>query len=205
MSNKKDKVTIEVNANIYLKVIYPELLYTVQNSLSKRGIHFVDLNTGFLITGNMNIDTLGMISKKSLKKPAKNAGNTAHFLVPQKIKKVYNIEATINIYEPQDEKHPVIFTIQIIDENDLEFWQKIFIEIGQNHLYQKPSGEITSDVVFHLIPLTLPNPKDPQSVIKAMLDNIQKYQTSDKSSLDLLPGYAYPSFDSGYGDEGLDP
>ncbi len=200
-----DKKTIEINTNLFLKVIYPDLLYDVQNKLAKSGIIFIDLNTGFPISGNINIDTLGMISEKSLKKPNSSNQNVNHFLIPQKDNKIYNIEATINIYEPPSENEPSIFTIQIINENDLEFWQKIFIELGQHYIYQKPSGRICTEVIFHLVPLTLPNENDPESAIDAIRGNIQKYQTSNKSMLETLSGYVYPSFDSEAEDEGLDP
>lgn len=205
MTKKDDKKTIEINASLFLKVIYPDLLYDVQNKLSKTGIIFIDLNTGLAITGNINIDTLGMISKKSLKKPKNSKQNANHFLIPQEDKKIYDIEATINIYEPPSENEPSIFTIQIINENDLEFWQKIFIELGQRYIYQKPSGRICTEVFFHLVPLARPSGKDPKSAVEAIRGNIQKYQTSNNSRLDTLPGYTYPILDSEHEDEALDP
>lgn len=204
MTDKKTE-TIEINANLFLKVIDPDILYDVQRQLSQRGISFVDLNTGLIVSGNINIDTLGMISKKSLKKTKKPRGNAGHFLIPREVKKIYDIEATINIYESNNDNDPTIFTVQIIDENDLEFWQKLFIEIGQHYIYQKPSGRICTEVIFHLVPLTIPNAKDPESAINAIRGNIQKYLTHTKSSLDMLPGYVYPSLDFYESEDNVDP
>lgn len=203
--DKKEETSVQVNTNVFLQIVPPDLLYPVQNMLRDLGIHLIDLNTGFIIKGNINIDTLGMISKKSFKKPKKSKSNIVHFLIPPETNKAYDIEATINILEPQDEYHPVIFTIQVMDENDLDFWQNIFVQIGQKYLYQMPSGKIMSEAIFHVIPLTLPDPKDPKSAIQAMRGNIQRYSNSGRSNLDQISGYAYPSLDSGYGDEGLDP
>lgn len=205
MAINDDKKTIEINTNLFLKVVYPDLLYHVQNKLVEFGIIFIDLNTGLPISGNINIDTLGMIRNKSLKKPNSSNQNVNPFLIPQKDNKIYDIEATINIYEPPNENDPPIFTIQVIDENDLEFWQEIFIELGQYYIYQKPSGIICTEVIFHLVPLTLPNEKDPRSAINAIRGNIQKYSTDTGPSLKTLPGYVYPSIESEAEDEELDP
>lgn len=207
MTNKKNSTTqtVEVNTNLFLKIIYPEILYEVQDELTKRGIYFIDLNNGQIIKGNINIDTLGLISKKSFKKTKKAKGNTAHFLIPGDSQKVFDVEATINIYQTSNENDPTIFTVQIVNEKDLDFWYQIFVEIGQKYLYQLPTEEIKSTVIFHLVPLTLPSPKDPKSAIQAMLGNIQNYSAITKSGFDSLPGYAYPGSDFDEYDEELDP
>lgn len=201
----KNKVTIDVDTSLFINLVYPDLLYTVQNLLKQQGVQFIDLNTGLIVTGNLNINTLGMITKKSFKKSKKKKGNADHFLIPPKSQKIYDIEATINIYEPESPNDPTIFTIQVIDENDIEFWHETLVGVGQNFIYQKPSGRLGTEAVFQLIPLSLPNPKDPKSAIQAMLGNLQRYRSGEKTDLDMLPGYAYPSFDSDYGEEELDP
>ena len=199
------KKSVSIDSTLFVKVIYPDLLYDVQTKLSKSGIIFIDLNTGLPISGNINIDTSGMISEKSLKKTNSSNQNVNPSLIPQKYNQISHVAATINIYEPPSENEPSIFTIHIIKENDLEFWQKIFIELGQHYIYQKPSGRICTEVIFHLVPLTLPNENDPESAIDAIRGNIQKYLTNANSSLETLPGYVYPHLDSEVEDEGLDP
>lgn len=161
-------------------------MYNIQNQIKEFGVDFVDLNTGEIIKGNIYIDTLGMIVKKKIKKVKKQKETPLIFFYHHlKEKSSFDIEATINIYQPQNQNDPTIFTIQIIDEGNLKFWQRMVVEIGKVYLSQRASGEILPEVIFHLIPLTIPDPTDPESAIQAMLGNIQRYNASSKNSLNL--------------------
>ncbi len=203
---KKSASSVSVDSTLFVKVIYPDILYSVQNQLKEHGVDFIDLNNGEIVNGNINIDTLGMIVKKKVKKEKKSKGNATHFLLPPlEKKKIFDIEATINIYQPQSENDPTIFTVQVIDENNLKFWQRVFIDIGKAYLSQRASGEINPEAIFHLIPLTLPDPSDPKSAIQAMRGNIQRYSASSQNSLNLSSGLYYPEDEEFFDEEELNP
>lgn len=194
MSNNDDTDSIKVNISNFMNVVYPDFLYTIQNKFREYGVKFIDLNTGLIVEGNVNIDTLGMITKKSFKKTKKTKGNTSHYLIQPNKKRVYDVEATINIFQPTNDDNPDIITIQVVNQNDLKLWQDICLDIIRDYLYPEPNGRVKSKLIFHLIPLALPSRSNPQSAIQTMLDNIQNYQ-SKQLDFDMIPGYAIPAID----------
>mgnify|MGYP001580592712 CR=1 FL=1 len=179
------KKSFAVNPKVYLKVVRPNLLFKVQRAFQDRGITFVNLSNGQLIKGNVNTDTLGMVrdiraisQKATVGFPVKHKDSYSH----TDSQPIFNVEATINIFEPKKTKYPVIFTIRVVNQDDLEYWYNLSEEIGLGFLKlvwwrPKPTA------IFHIVPLTSPDQADPDSSISTMLSLIQGYQTEPSGNV----------------------
>lgn len=169
---------ITLDPNLYISIVDADFYFSVQKAFQALGVLFIDLNDGHIIRGHANIDTLGMLSKLPPEKPQKSYGIADRFLIPPNLPKIisYDVEATINIYEPKDSDEPCIFTIQIVNQNDLEVWYKIVAEVGKLFVEFNKFENKVPKAVFRLIPLAVPDETDPLSAISAMLGNIQRYR-----------------------------
>ncbi len=196
MSKKDQKViTIPLNPDLFIKKINNDLYYSVQSAFQDKGVSFVDLNNGHIIYGQINIDTIGMVLKLPPEKQATTSPMAAKFLIPPKIhKRIVDVEATLNIYEPKDTAEPIIFTIQVVNENDLDEWIKIIQDVGCKYVYLDEFQNKTTDMLFRVVGLAKPDPSDTtNSAVNAMLGNIQRYRANQGHNSDLISGfYVYP-------------
>lgn len=179
---KRSKIkTITLDPSFFISVIDADFYFSVQQAFQALGIFFIDLNNGRVINGNINIDTLGMVSKLPPLNTPKPQGNIVNFLLPAHPPKpiTVDVEATLNFYEPKDTIEPYIFTIQVVNQNELEFWYKIVAEVGKEYINLDKFENKFPQAIFRLIPLCLPTEADPASAISAMLGNIQRYRAGD--------------------------
>lgn len=200
--SKKDKktLTITVSPDLFIKKISNDLYYSVQSAFQEKGVSFVDLNNGHIIYGQINIDTIGMVLKLPPEKQAATSPAAAKFLIPPKAhKRIVDVEATLNIYEPKDTSEPIIFTIQVVDENNIDEWIKIIQDVGCKYIYLDEFQNKTTDILFRVVGLAKPDPGDPtNSAINAMLGNIQRYRANQGHNSDLISGfYVYPDLYEG--------
>lgn len=198
--NKKPK-TITLNPKFYITIVDANFYFSVQQAFQALGISLIDLNSGQIINGNANVDTLGLISKLPPEKEVPNRGNTSHFLFPDSTPKhkSYDIEATLNIFEPQDSNEPVMFTIQVLNQDEIEFWYKIVAEVGKNYVEMDEYNNLFATAIFHIVPLAIPNGQD-LSAIRTMQGNIQRYRPGGDSSGSSISGDYFSSSDW-YGNE----
>ncbi len=182
MAKKSKTKKVALDPKFFISIVDADFYFSVQQAFQALGISFVDLNNGQIITGNVNIDTLGMISKLPPEKDTLVRGNVRYFLIPFSAPKhkSYDIEATINIFEPPDSNRPVEFTIQVLNQNDLEFWYKTVAEVGKNYIDIDEFDNLFPRAVFRIVPLALPDGDD-LSAVRAMQGNIQRYRPGGDS------------------------
>lgn len=173
---RKKKITL--NPDMYIEIINPNFLFSLQRYFQSHGVIFIDLNTGQPIYGQANIDTLGMVT--SLPDDAKTKSNdkpNGFLLVPMEPKKVsVDVEAILTVYQPPENNENLI-TIQVVNYADLEKWYLLAAEVGKNFVELDEFNNTVTDTTFRLVPLTAPDPDDrTNSAVNAMLGNIQKYR-----------------------------
>lgn len=190
----KNKKTVTVSPDLFITIIETDFYFTVQKAFQDLGVTFIDLNNGHVITGQINIDTLGMIRgyKPSNGKQPENE-LSSHFLLPPKDQKepTFDVEATINIYEPK-ESSETIFTIQVININELSDWYNLAAQVGAQFIKLDEFENKVPAATFRIVPLTVPDPQNPNSSAQAMRNNIQRYSASNSSFYAVSDQSIYP-------------
>lgn len=197
MEKDEEIISISINPDMFLKKISNKLLFSVQQAFQEKGVTLVDLNNGHLVYGQVNIDTIGMVLDLKEDKKVDRGGTANNFLIPpKKHKKIVDVEATLNIYEPSDSAEPVIFTIQVVNENHLDRWIEIIQEVGCQYIYLDEFQNKVTEAIFRVVALAMPDPTDTtNSAVNTMLGNIQRYRANQGENSDLISGfYIYPSF-----------
>lgn len=167
-----------------VKIVDPELYYTVQIVLQAFGIILVDLSTGKHIHGQVNLPRIGLITPHthSAKKPP------IGFPLPHSIKKD---SITISENDPVDailicppeqeitgETQPLYLIIQVIDHRHLDDWESLLTEISL--VVSERFGRVRkAKVIFDLTSLCMPDPDDPDSARIAVLRQVQEYGFKD--------------------------
>lgn len=195
--NDEKIVNIPINPDLFIKKISNSLYYSVQAAFQEKGVSFVDLNNGHIIYGQVNIDTIGMVLSLPKEKEVNTNTVASKFLIPpKKHKKVVDVEATLNIFEPSDPNEPIIFTIQVVNENNLDDWIEVIQEVGCKYVYLDDFENKVCEILFRVVGLANPDPDDPtDSAVNTMLGNIQRYRANQGQNSDLISGfYIYPDF-----------
>lgn len=196
MANNKKSKKIALNPKFFITIVDANFYFSVQQAFQALGIQLIDLNNGQIINGNANVDTLGLISKLPPKKEVPDRGNTSHFLFPiSTLKhKSFDVEATLNIFEPSNPDDPIVFTVQVINQDDIEFWYKIVAEVGKNYVQMDEYDNLFTTAIFRIVPLAIPNGQD-LSAIRTMQGNIQRYRPGGDSSGSSISGDYFSSSD----------
>ncbi len=180
----------------YIQVISADFWFSIQRLFQEQGVTFIDTNNGRPVTGQVYYETLGMVTELSSKTttPEVVDNRNKYLLPPKETPSIYDVEATINMYQPKSAEEPISFTIQVVDQNDLEKWKEIALAVHrQVVLPTLANGEKELEPVFLLIPLSLPDKDDPSSAISLILGNLQGYKASDaiQDDLNLAPIQPY--------------
>lgn len=178
---RKKKITLD--PDMYVEVINPDFLFALQRYFQSQGVIFIDLNNGHPIYGQVNIDTLGMVTSLPDDTKTKTPDKPNGFLLDpmEPIKVVIDVEAILTLYQPPKNNKNII-TIQVVNLADLEKWYKLAAEVGKNFVELNKFNNTVTDTTFQLVPLAAPDPDDrTNSAINTMLGNIQKYRSGGSS------------------------
>lgn len=181
------KKKIVIDSKMYVSIVDPSFLFTLQKYFQNLGITFIDLNTGKPIMGQVNIDTLGMVTSLPNHLNSKSTSKPNGFLLEQMEPKEspVEIEATLYVSQPPDTEENYI-TIQVLDQRDVEKWYQIAAQVGKNFVGLDDFDRVVTNTYFKVVPLAAPDPQDPtRSAVKTMLGNIQQYN-SDSSSYSAI-------------------
>lgn len=168
---------------MYIRIIDANFFFALQNYFQQLGVIFIDLNTGQPIYGQVNVDTLGMVTSLPKKVQPKPNNSGDGFLLPQmEPKKIsVDVEATLNLYQPPENSENIV-TIQVVNQADLDKWYKLTAEVGKHFVELDEFENTFTDTTFHIVPLAVPDPADStNSAISTMLGNIQNYRSGSDS------------------------
>jgi len=166
-----------VNPDLYISVEAPTLYYKVQKSLQDEGVFFVDPKTGEIITGQINLHSLGMtlFPKMQIKKPAFGfvaIHNKEEVLVDNPDKQT--IEAFFSAHISEDPNAPLMIVIQVVDDSNIEDWYEIVRKAGSQFVKRDKKGIFTT-VVFVITSLCVPDTDDPDSAVNAIMNDMTSY------------------------------
>lgn len=191
MSPRK-KAPVSFNITINQHSIY----FAIQKAFQDNGIHLVDLETGKIIKGQVNITDIGMIRHEKHKPKTRRALGFLSFIEPDPDESVDLVEATITILQ-NPEKVPVPILICVIDNNQVADWVNIIASIA-GLFVEVSHGKGTQLVTFEIETLCVPDPEDPKSALDTMLYRIHKQYSG---SADVVSNQDIPLSDLGFDDE----
>jgi len=174
----------------------PDLFYSVQQALQNEGVLLIDLISGDIIEGQVNIPSVGMIAGNkpvNMKRPMGFVRSTLPGSI--EIEKA-DIDAVLILNEEaQEPGRPLYVLIQVVDVDEIDLWNSLALTVARRFILKTRDG-LQPEVVFGVTSLSRSSGKD-SSARNAALRKIRNYSLNGVDSIsdtEIL-------FDDGFNDE----
>jgi hypothetical protein len=173
-----------------------DLFYSVQQALQNEGVHLIDLYSGDIIEGQVNIPSLGLIDGHKPLKPRQQMGFVQATSLDSIEFEKKDLDAVL-VFDQNAQKQggPLYLLIQVVDYDDMDFWNQISLTVARRFIVNVHSSRYP-EVFFGVTSLSRSNGKD-SSARNAALRKIRNYSLNGVDSIsdtEIL-------FDDGFNDE----
>ena len=175
----------------------PDLFYSVQQALQNEGVLLIDLSSGDIIEGQVNIPSVGMIAGN---KPV-NVKRQMGFVQPTlpgsvEVEKA-DIDAVLILNEEaQEPGRPLYVLIQVVDVDEMDLWNSLALTVARQFILKTRDG-LQPEVVFGVTSLSRSNGKD-SSARNAALRKIRNFSLL---GTDSISDTEIPSDEDSYDDD----
>ncbi len=160
----------------------PDLFYSVQQALQNEGILLVDLYTGDVIEGQVNIPNIGMIigtktaiSKRQMGFIQGSSPKSTEF-DKRDLDAVLIFDQTI-----QRVGDALSLIIQVVDFDDMALWGEISLRIARQFIYKEGTNRV-NEIFFNITSLSRSNGID-ASARNAALREVRGYSLEGTDSI----------------------
>lgn len=160
----------------------PDLFYSVQQALQNEGVLLIDLYTGDIIEGQVNIPSVGMIAGNKPVKVKHQMGFVRSTL-PNSIEiEKADIDAVLVLdAESQEPGRPLYVLIQVVDVDEMDLWNSLALTVARQFILKTRDG-LQPEVVFGVTSLSRRNGQD-SSARNASLRKIRNFSLLGTDSI----------------------
>lgn len=173
-SRKKKKRLPQLLVSDLVHVDSPSLFYQVQQAFQNHGVHLINLDTGEVILGQINVSDIGLLEAEhhSFKLQRRETGFIQKLDDNLIVYDRSDIEAVL-VFEAQNPNGPLSFLIQVIDDQNIDRWSELALTVAKEFVSHHQKA-LRPEVVFTVTSLSRGNHRD-SSAKNAILRKIQGY------------------------------
>jgi len=163
----------------------PDLFYSIQQALQNEGVLLIDLYTGEIIEGQVNIPSVGMIAGNKPVKVKHQMGFVQSTLLGSAEIEKADIDAVLVLdAEAQEPGRPLYILIQVVEVGEMDLWNSLALAVARQFILKTLDG-LQPEVIFGVTSLSRSNDKD-SSARNAALRKIRNYSLI---GVDSISGY----------------
>ncbi|KKS93509.1 MAG: hypothetical protein UW68_C0006G0011 [Candidatus Collierbacteria bacterium GW2011_GWB1_44_6] len=152
----------------------PDLYYQVQALLQAQGVTLIDIETGQIINGQVNIMEVGMIEAGKPRKIRHQLGYIQPTLPDEIVYERPDVDAVLIMDEKNQEiGRPLYLLVQVIEQINVEKWKSILWEVAKK-MIKNIRGSRQPQVVFGVTSLSCGDGLD-DSARNTALRKVQGY------------------------------